>query len=203
MVPMREITRWKSAGCLKSGFTVALILGCSCIASAQDPEANSAGKAPVPAVTSLNLMGPPDLKSLPRNLFQDQKSFWLTPFHMNKREWRWTIPLAFVGAGMLASDTAIEKHVPTDPSTVSHATTASNAGLALLLVRAPECFCGGTSPTTTIAAKRGCWRAKQPLTQRWKLKSSNMQPGGNDPLKATAGDGFFKAAPPSHRCMRL
>src|SRR5436190_16678210 len=81
MVPMREITRWKSAGCLKSGFTVALILGCSCIASAQDPEANSAGKAPVPAVTSLNLMGPPDLKSLPRNLFQDQKSFWLTPFH--------------------------------------------------------------------------------------------------------------------------
>jgi hypothetical protein len=33
----------------------------------------------------------------------------------------------------LASDTAIEKHVPTNPATVSHAVTASNAGLAALV----------------------------------------------------------------------
>ena len=51
---------------------------------------------------------------------------------MSVSEWQWTVPLAFVGAGLLASDTAIEKHVPTDPSTVSHATTASNAGLAAM-----------------------------------------------------------------------
>src|ERR1700722_13046767 len=69
------------------------------------------------------------LKSLPRNLFQDQKYFWSPPFHMSLREWQWTVPLAFAGAGLLASDTAIEKHVPTNPSTVSHAVTASNAGL--------------------------------------------------------------------------
>jgi len=72
------------------------------------------------------------LKSLPRNLFQDQKYFWSTPFHMSLREWQWTVPLAFAGAGLLASDTAIEKHVPTNPSTVSHAASASNAGLAAM-----------------------------------------------------------------------
>ena len=32
----------------------------------------------------------------------------------------------------MASDTAIEKHVPTNPSTVSHAVTASNAGLGAM-----------------------------------------------------------------------
>jgi hypothetical protein len=40
--------------------------------------------------------------------------------------------MAFVGAGLLASDTAVERHVPTSPTTVSHGVTASNAGLAVL-----------------------------------------------------------------------
>jgi membrane-associated phospholipid phosphatase len=73
------------------------------------------------------------LKSLPRNIFLDQKDFWSTPFHMTQRQWRWTVPLAFAGAGLLASDTAVEKHVPTTLTTVSHAGTASNAGLAALV----------------------------------------------------------------------
>jgi membrane-associated phospholipid phosphatase len=74
-----------------------------------------------------------DLKSLPRNLFVDQKNFWTSPFHMNTEELQWTIPLAFAGAALVASDTAIEKHVPTtNPTTVSHAVTASNAGLAAM-----------------------------------------------------------------------
>ncbi len=75
---------------------------------------------------------PVQLKSLPRNVFMDQKKFWSTPFHMTQSQWQWTVPLTFVGAGLLASDTAIEKHVPTNHTTVSHAVTASNAGVAAL-----------------------------------------------------------------------
>ena len=92
----------------------------SASAPSQEPEAQSPEFSP----------GSVRLKSLPRNLFLDQKSFWSTPFHMNEREWEWTVPLGFAGAALLASDTAIEKHVPTSPTTVSHAVTASNAGLA-------------------------------------------------------------------------
>ena len=51
---------------------------------------------------------------------------------MTDSDLHWAIPLAFAGAALIASDTAIEKHVPTDPSTVSHAATASNAGLAAM-----------------------------------------------------------------------
>ena len=74
-----------------------------------------------------------DLKSLPHNLFLDQKQFWTTPFHMKTAEWQRTVPVAFIAAGSLASDTALEKHVPANPTTVSHALTISNAGLAAMV----------------------------------------------------------------------
>jgi membrane-associated phospholipid phosphatase len=66
-------------------------------------------------------------------MFLDEKDFWSTPFHMTQRQWRWTVPLAFAGAGLLASDTDVEKHVHTTSTTVSHASTASNAGLAAMV----------------------------------------------------------------------
>ncbi len=106
----------------------------SSLAIAQEPGNQQASSTPPPTPAQpVDLELPSvDLKSLPHNLFQDQKAFWTTPFHMSTREWQWTVPLAFVGAGLLASDTAIEKHVPTNPTTVSHAVTASNAGLGAL-----------------------------------------------------------------------
>ena len=128
----------------KQWLHAALILTCSLMASAEPPgDGNDRPSTPAPAVTSLDLMGPPQLKSLPRNLFQDQKNFWLTPFHMTKQQWRWTVPLAFVGAAMLGTDTAIERHVPTSPTTVSRATTASNAGAALLVGSGAAMFLWG------------------------------------------------------------
>lgn len=110
-----------------------LLFGCCLSASAQTPadERQPAGPKPEPKSAEFEL-APVDLKSLPRNLFMDQKKFWSTPFHMTAREWQWTVPLAFVAAGLLASDTAVEGHVPTSPTTVSHANTASNAGLAAM-----------------------------------------------------------------------
>ena len=119
------------------GLLVAFMVGGNFTASAQDGAKQS--DSPPPPSTSqastktLDFSLPPvDLKALPRNLFGDQKKFWTTPLHMSARQWQWTVPLAFVGAGLLASDTAIERHVPTDPATVSHAVTGSNVGTAAL-----------------------------------------------------------------------
>jgi membrane-associated phospholipid phosphatase len=52
---------------------------------------------------------------------------------MTQSQWQWTVPLALVGTGLLASDTAIEEHVPTSKTTASHAVTVSNAGVAALV----------------------------------------------------------------------
>jgi membrane-associated phospholipid phosphatase len=124
----------RRAKALTTLWLLAALVSCSLFARAQAPtdEKNTTAPSPKPEAESSELSQPLHLKSLPRNLFLDQKNFWTSPFHMTKKEWQWTVPLAFVGAGLLASDTAVEGHVPTIPTTVSHSVTASNAGLALL-----------------------------------------------------------------------
>src|SRR5581483_818669 len=110
-----------------------LVVGCLSVSAQTPPDNPNAPKMPQKLGNSYDFSSSPvDLRSLPRNLFTDQRTFWTTPFHMTAHPWQWTVPLAFVGAGLLASDTAIEKHVPTNPSTVSHAVTLSNAGVAAL-----------------------------------------------------------------------
>jgi membrane-associated phospholipid phosphatase len=74
-----------------------------------------------------------ELKSLPRNLFTDQKNFWTAPIQMNQEQWRSTVPLSFAIAGLLALDTGVQSHVNPSATTASHFTTLSNAGVAALV----------------------------------------------------------------------
>jgi Capsule assembly protein Wzi/PAP2 superfamily len=111
-----------------------LPIGCL-IANAQTAEGEKKPLAPTSKTSKKQSdvpFKPVDLKSLPRNLFVDQKDFWTAPFHMTDADLHWAVPLGLAGAALIASDTAIEKHVPTNPTTVSHAVTASNAGLGAM-----------------------------------------------------------------------
>jgi len=85
-----------------------------------------------PSLASPFLPPPVDLKSLPKNLVLDQKDFWTAPLHFSHKQWEWTAPSLLLGGLLIKADNTIEKHVPTSKSTVSHAATASNAGLAAL-----------------------------------------------------------------------
>jgi membrane-associated phospholipid phosphatase len=118
---------------LTSWLMTVFLVGCSVMACAQTPanKERTPAPSPKPEVQSAQF-SPVNLKSLPRNLFQDQKNFWSSPFHMSETDLHWTVPFAFAGAALVASDTAIEKHVPTNLTTVSRAVTASNAGLAAM-----------------------------------------------------------------------
>lgn len=75
---------------------------------------------------------PVDIKSLPKNLFLDQKNFWTAPVHFSHQQWEWVAPSLALGSLLIKADDTIEKHVPTTKSTVSRAATASNAGLGAL-----------------------------------------------------------------------
>jgi len=82
----------------------------------------------------LQFVRPPvDLKSLPKNLFMDQEHFWTAPLHMNQTQWEWAPAALLVGGLFIKADQSIENHVPTSKSTVSHAATASNAGVGALV----------------------------------------------------------------------
>ncbi len=75
---------------------------------------------------------PVTVKSVPKNLLLDQRDFWTAPLHMSEKSLEWAIPSIVAGAALIYSDQTLEKHVPTSPSTVSRATSASNAGVAVL-----------------------------------------------------------------------
>src|SRR5260370_10636183 len=51
---------------------------------------------------------------------------------MSQKQWEWAVPSLVIGGLLIKADNTIEKHVPTTPSTVSHAATASNVGVAAL-----------------------------------------------------------------------
>src|SRR5882724_6850666 len=132
----------------KLGLLMVLAPVCSLMARAQvapdpadAPASTSSPKAAAKAPESPE--DSPDLKLLPRYLFLDQKDFWSTPFHLTKSQWRWTVPLSFAGAGLLAIDTAAESHVPKSASTVSRSSTASNAGVAALVAGGGGMFLWG------------------------------------------------------------
>src|SRR5689334_19918654 len=114
---------------------LSVISALSGVACAQGSSAQTSAEPgpPNPQTQPFDLVVPSvEVKNLPRNIFRDQVQFWSTPFHMSQSQWQWTVPVALVGAGLLASDTAIEGHVPTNQTTVSRAVTFSNAGVAAM-----------------------------------------------------------------------
>ena len=101
---------------MTSCLLTALVAGGSLTVRAQTAADDKNTPPPSPPLQSPQFSPTPiDLKSLPRNLFQDQKYFWTTPFHMTDADLHVVVPLAFAGAALIASDTAIEKHVPMNP----------------------------------------------------------------------------------------
>jgi len=51
---------------------------------------------------------------------------------MTQKQWEWAVPAIALGGVFIASDQTLEKHVPTNPTTVSRAVKASDAGVAAL-----------------------------------------------------------------------
>jgi membrane-associated phospholipid phosphatase len=123
-----------SKNLVASWLLAVLIVGWSVFAGAQEPSKDQTPAASSPANAGAKQFspGPVDLKSLPKNLFLDQKQFWTAPIHMSEKQWEWAIPSVLVGGLFIKADQTIENHVPTNKSTVSHAGTASNAGVAVL-----------------------------------------------------------------------
>src|SRR5438477_5260694 len=149
-VPPRSASSWIN-NLLTLVLLAALAEGGSLFATAQEPskqqepstrQAPTTASQPKARIWQLS-PGPADIKSLPKNLFLDQKNFFTAPFRMNQRQWEWAFPALLTGAALIASDKTLETHVPTNPTTVSHGVTASNAGVAVLVASGAGLFLWG------------------------------------------------------------
>jgi len=69
-------------------------------------------------------------RALLRNLFADQKAIWGSPLRIRLDNVQWLVPLLGGAAIVIASDTAIERHVPTGVNFRKQSNTFSNYGVA-------------------------------------------------------------------------
>ena len=71
-------------------------------------------------------------RHLPRNILQDQQALFTLPLRMRGHQWMAALPLGVAATVLVASDTAVESHVTTNPETAKRYSTFSNAGLVAL-----------------------------------------------------------------------
>jgi Capsule assembly protein Wzi/PAP2 superfamily len=124
---------------------VLLIVVCSPLGWTQTPSEDQVPAPSSQATADAQELspGPVDIKSLPKNLFLDQKNLFTAPLRMTEKQWEWVVPGLLVGAGLIASDKTLENHVPKNLTTASHAVTASNAGVAALAASGAGLFLWG------------------------------------------------------------
>ncbi len=67
-----------------------------------------------------------------RQLAGDQAAFWSAPVKLREKHLRWLLPLTAGTAVLIASDTALEQHLPGSPSVIQHSRNFSNFGVAAL-----------------------------------------------------------------------
>ena len=67
------------------------------------------------------------------NVVRDQKALWTSPAQIRERDLSWIVPLSFTLAGVVASDTAIQSHVPPNAGQIKaadHFSTLTTGALA-------------------------------------------------------------------------
>ncbi|HZD93411.1 MAG TPA: capsule assembly Wzi family protein, partial [Candidatus Sulfotelmatobacter sp.] len=68
-----------------------------------------------------------------RNLAQDQKAIWTSPFKVKIQDLNWLVPMAGLTAGLINADAELASRINPTNSFSKHAGTISNAGLGIAL----------------------------------------------------------------------
>lgn len=68
-----------------------------------------------------------------RNLVDDQRTIWTSPFKARIEDLNWLAPAAGLTAGLINADAEISSRISTTGTLAKHSGTVSNAGLALML----------------------------------------------------------------------
>ena len=197
---MRKVARTPRSIAFGHGISSFFLISCSVLFTcatvfAQVPATGNPTPPPAPTRSTQSLQSslpPVNLQALPSNLFRDQKRFWTTPLHLTQSQWHWTVPLAFVGAGLLASDTAIEKHVPSDPTTIAHAKTASNIGVGALVGGAGGMFLWGHLIHNDEARETGLLSGEAAINVVLDTEAFKYATGRERPFTGTGRGLFFR-----------
>src|SRR5579863_2929823 len=72
-------------------------------------------------------------KGLGKEFLLDQKQIWTSPAKLQFSDTQWLVPLSGITAGLFVTDTDYSRHLSHNPTTISHYSTLSNAGIGALI----------------------------------------------------------------------
>jgi|SRR5579859_2283551 len=122
---------------------VALLICCQ-IAFAQTEKNATWSQTSSPAITAetapgrqdtadlniTNMSHRADALSLPKNILNDQKTFWTSPAHLRPNDATWLVPFLGITSGLIGGDTQIEKNLPKNTKLIKRSQTFSKFGVA-------------------------------------------------------------------------
>src|ERR1700737_3706592 len=135
---------------LRLGFSLfgALVLGASCYATPQGPQASvGANKSTDESGSSNRKAGKPDAERASRwedrensvglhllkNIAEDQKALWIGPKNLRWVDADWLVPMGGAAAAMFATDSTYSRHLSNFPNRIKYSKDLSNYGLASMI----------------------------------------------------------------------
>jgi hypothetical protein len=76
---------------------------------------------------------PRGIKGLGKQFLQDQEQIWTSPTKLQFSDAQWLVPMGGIAAGLFVTDAQYSRHLSHNPTTISHYTTISNAGIGALI----------------------------------------------------------------------
>ncbi|HXM94426.1 MAG TPA: capsule assembly Wzi family protein [Candidatus Dormibacteraeota bacterium] len=144
------MARWWTGLALGFSLLGTLVLGASCYATPQEPQASvGADKRTDESESSNRKASKPDAPvertsrwedrenrvglHLLKNIAEDQKALWIGPKNLRLVDADWLVPLGGAAAAMFATDSTYSRHLSNSPNRIKYSKDLSNYGLASMV----------------------------------------------------------------------
>ncbi len=132
------------------------------------------------------------LKDLGKDFVLDQKQIWTSPSRLRFSDTEWLVPLAGISYGFFATDSDVSLHLSRLPSTISHYSTLSNAGIGALVGGAAGMWLLSYPSHNEHWRETGLLAGEAALNSLVPVEVFKYGLGRDRPLQGMGGGGFFQ-----------
>ncbi len=142
--------------------------------------------------SEFNAAPPWTFKGLGKEFLQDQEQIWTSPAKLHFSDAQWLVPLSGITAGLFVTDTEYSKHLSHNPTTISHYTTLSNAGIGALIGGAGGMWLLGHVKHNEHWSETGFLAGEAALNSLVMVESLKYSLGRERPYQGNGSGPFFQ-----------
>jgi hypothetical protein len=133
-----------------------------------------------------------ELRTAGSNFVRDQKWFWTSPFRIRENDLQWLLPLTLGTTALVASDTAIEPHLPQSKSTIDRSRTFSDYGVAAFAAGSAGAYFLGRVRSDDHLCQTGLLSAEAAADSFLATEVIKPIAGRDRPLEGNGRGGWFQ-----------